>query len=166
MTKDLFKSEIKQVGGYLKEVVTFFDSSGKPISHVVNPLMVELRPRDITQIFVGALLVSSPLCFTEEVWTLSISLKNQNVMYLAISSIVTVLLFVYYNFYRDKLRGNFIEFVKRIIAIYTISILSVILVLFLIDKFPIMTTPYIAIKRVIIIGFPSIFGAVITDSLK
>ncbi len=166
MTKDLFKSEIKQVGGYLKEVVTFFDSSGKPISHIVNPLMVELRPRDITQIFVGALLVSSPLCFTEEVWTLSISLKNENVVYLAISSIVAVLLFVYYNFYRDKLRGNVIEFVKRIIAIYTISILSVILVLFLIDKFPIMTTPYIAIKRVIIIGFPSIFGAVITDSLK
>lgn len=166
MTKDLFKSEIKQVGGYLKEVVTFFDSSGKPISHVINPLMVELRPRDITQIFVGALLVSSPLCFTEEVWTLSVNLKNENVIYLAISSIVAVLLFVYYNFYRDKLRGNVIEFVKRIIAIYIITILSVILVLFLIDKFPIMTTPYIAIKRVIIIGFPSIFGAVITDSLK
>lgn len=166
MTNERTKFEIKQVGGYLKEVVTFFDSSGKPISHVVNPLMVELRPRDITQIFVGALLVASPLCFTEEVWNLSVNLKNQNVMYLAGSSIITVLLFVYYNFYRDKLRGNVIEFIKRIIAIYTISILSVVLVLFLIDKFPIITTPYVAIKRVIIIGFPAIFGAVITDSLK
>ncbi|ATH07183.1 hypothetical protein BIY24_04285 [Halobacteriovorax marinus] len=166
MTKDRFKSEIKQVGGYLKEVVTFFDSSGKPISHVVNPLMVELRPRDITQIFVGALLVSSPLCFTEEVWVLSMNLRNENVIYLGICSIVVVLLFVYFNFYRDKLRGNVIEFIKRIIAIYVISILSIVLVLFLIDKFPIMTTPYIALKRVIIIGFPSIFGAVITDSLK
>ncbi|CBW25801.1 putative membrane protein [Halobacteriovorax marinus SJ] len=166
MTKDRFKSEIKQVGGYLKEVVTFFDSSGKPISHVVNPLMVELRPRDITQIFVGALLVSSPLCFTEEVWVLSMNLRNENVIYLGICSIVVVLLFVYFNFYRDKLRGNVIEFIKRIIAIYAISILSIVLVLFLIDKFPIMTTPYIALKRVIIIGFPSIFGAVITDSLK
>jgi uncharacterized membrane protein len=76
------QTEVKRVNGYLKEVVTFFDSTGKPISHVMNPLMVELRPRDITQIFIGSLLVSTPLCFTEEVWNLSISLKLINIYYL------------------------------------------------------------------------------------
>ena len=55
---------------------------------------------------------------------------------------------------------------KRIVAIYFISTLSVVLVLFLIDKFPIETTPDIALKRIILIGFPAIFGATIADYLK
>ncbi|MCO4794944.1 MAG: DUF2391 family protein [Bacteriovoracaceae bacterium] len=160
------KTEIKRVDGYLKEVVTFFDDSGKPISHIINPLMVELRPRDIAQLFVGALLVASPLCFTEEVWQLSESLPKTNIYYLMLCSFVAVTMFVYFNFYRFKLKGHVIEFTKRIVAIYLITTLSVILVLFLINKFPVMTQPYIAMKRVILIGFPAIFGATITDYLK
>lgn len=159
------KSEIKRVNGYLKEVVTFFDDSGQPISHVINPLMVELRPRDMLQIFIGAFLIASPLCFTEEIWQLSISLKLQNIIYLMICSMVTVTSFVYFNFYRFKLIGHVAEFVKRIFAIYFITTFSVVLILFLIDKLP-FEEPMIAFKRVIIIAFPSIFGAAFTDYLK
>ena len=36
-----YKAELKRINGYLKEVVTFFDDTGKPIGHVMNPLMVE-----------------------------------------------------------------------------------------------------------------------------
>lgn len=166
MNGSKLKTEVKRVDGYLKEVITFFDDSGKPISHIVNPLMVELKPRDIAQLFVGSLLVASPLCFTEEVWNLSETLPRMNVYLLMICSFIAVTMFVYFNFYRFKLRGHVVEFIKRIIAIYIISIFSVILVLFLIDKFPIMTQPYISMKRVILIGFPAIFGATITDYLK
>lgn len=59
------KTEIRRINGYLREFITFFDSSGNPISQVMNPLMVELKPRDILQLFAGAFLISSPLCFTE-----------------------------------------------------------------------------------------------------
>jgi hypothetical protein len=68
-----------------------------------------------------------------------------------------VIAFVYFNFYRFKLRGHIIEFIKRIVAIYFISTLSVILVLFLIDKLPVFKEPVIAFKRVVIIAFPAIF---------
>lgn len=161
-----FKTEIKRVNGYLKEVVTFFDASGKPISHVMNPLMVELKPRDVSQLFIGALLVASPLCFTEEIWTLSKELPSINIIYLMICSMITVTSFVYFNFYRYKLSGHFVEFIKRIFAIYFITTLSVVLILFLIDKFPVFKEPYVAMRRVVIIAFPSIFGAAITDYLK
>lgn len=160
------KSEIQRINGYLKEVITFFDSSGKPISHVINPLMVELKPRDISQIFVGAFLVASPLCFTEEIWTLSENLKDRNIYYLILFSFVSVTMFVYFNFYRFKLKGNVIEFLKRIIAIYAVTISSVVLILFLIDKFPIATQFEVAVRRVIIIAFPAIFGATVTDYIK
>ena len=114
MEYDEQKAEIKRINGYLKEVITFFDESGKPISHVINPLMVELRPRDIVQIFVGSLLVAAPLCFTEEVWILSETLKNTNIYYLVICSFVSVTLFVYFNFYRFKLKGHVAEFIVSI----------------------------------------------------
>ena len=164
--KSQFKVELKKIGGYFKEVITYFDDSGRPVSHVINPLMIELRFRDISQIFIGALLVSTPLCFTEEVWNLSQQLKLANIYYLIICSFITVSFFVYFNFYKVKLKGHIIEFVKRIIAIYFITALSVMLVLFLIDKLPISLEPMVAFKRVVIIGFPAIFGATITDSLK
>ena len=161
-----FKTDIRRINGYLKEVTTFFDSSGKPISHIMNPLMVELKPRDIAQIFVGSLLVATPLSLTEEVWNLSQSLPKLNVILLLLCSLSAVILFVYFNFYRFKLIGNILNFVKRIVAIYFISLLSVILILFLINKLPIVESPIIAFKRVILIGFPAIFGATITDYLK
>lgn len=169
---DVFKglknthTEIQRINGYLKEVVTFLDDSGKPMGHVINPLMVELKPRDISQIFVGAFLVASPLCFTEEVWNLSETLKFTNIYYLITASIITVTCFVYFNFYRFKLKGNVVEFIKRIFAIYFVTTLSVVLVLFLIDKFPVQTNPILAFKRTVIIAFPSIFGAAVTDYLK
>lgn len=161
-----FETEVKRINGYLKEVVTFFDSSGKPISQVINPLMVELRPRDILQIFVGSFLVAAPLSFTEEVWQLSISLKKMNVFFLGIISLVTSALFIYFNFYRFKMKGNVAQYIKRVLATYVISISSIVLILLLIDKLPIMDSPYVAIKRVTIIGFPTIFAAVISDYLK
>ena len=164
--KDNHKVELKRIGGYLKEVVTFFDNSGKPIGQVINPLMIEFRPRDIAQIFIGALLVASPLCFTEEVWKLSVELPNQNIYYLALCSFVVVTTFVYFNFYRFKLRGHLVDFFKRIVAIYLITAMSVMLMLFLIDKFPVITERAVALKRLVIIAFPSLFGATISDSLK
>jgi uncharacterized membrane protein len=159
-------TEIKRINGYLKEVTTFFNASGTPISQLINPLMVELKPRDVLQIFVGAFLIASPLCFTEEVWQLSLTLKNSNIYLLSLVSLITVTLFIYFNFYRFKLNGNVLNFFKRILTTYLITLSSVVLILFLINKFPIMEMPYVALKRVIIIGFPSLFGAILSDCLK
>lgn len=160
------KTEIKRINGYLKEVVTFLDDSGQPISHTINPLMIELKPRDIAQIFVGSLLVATPLCLTEEVWNISETLPMANMYYILGCSVFAVMLFVYFNFYRFKLKGNILNYVKRIMAIYIISLSSVVLVLFLVGKFPIETSTIVAIKRVVLIGFPAIIGATITDYLK
>lgn len=164
--KTKFTTETRRINGYLKEVVTFFDSSGKPISHLINPLMVELKPRDILQLFVGSFIISTPLCFTEEVWKISENLKEINIFLFAFLSIFTVSLYIYFNFYRFTLKGNIIHFFKRIIATYLVSISSVVLILSLIDMFPLMSNPSLAINRVVIIGFPSIFGAVLSDSMK
>ncbi len=163
---DSFRSEIKRVNGYLREVVTFLDDTGKPLSQVMNPIMVELKPRDILQLFVGSFLIAAPLSFTEEIWNLSKDLPNRNALALISISLITVILFIFFNFYRHRLKGNVIEFVKRVLATYVIAISSIVLILTLIDKFPIFDTPYVALKRIVIIGFPTTFGAIISDYLK
>jgi len=163
---DRIKTETQRINGYLKEVVTMFDSSGKPISQIINPLMVELKPRDVLQLFVGAFLVAAPLSFTEEVWTLSEELKPFNITALTLVSLSVATLFIYFNFYRFRLRGNILNFSKRVIATYAITISSIVTILFLIDKFPFSTTPDVAVNRVIIIGFPALFGAMVSDYIK
>ncbi len=160
------KTEIKRVNGYLKEIVTYFDSSGKTLHQTVNPLMVELKPRDVTQIFVGSFLVSAPLCMTEEVWTLSETLPDLNAFALFFVSLLTATLYIYFNFYRYKLKGHTFEFIKRTLATYIITISSIVLILFLINKLPLFTDFKTVFHRVSIIGFPAIFGAVISDNLK
>lgn len=159
-----YTSEIKRINGYLKEIITFLDDSGNPIGHSINPLMVELKPRDITQLFIGSLLVSTPLCFTEEVWKISESLSDRNIGGFFLLSILAVTSFIYFNFYRYRLNGHFIEFLKRIFFTYLITLLSTILVLSLINKFTF--GDHTSMARVIIIGFPSIFGAMVTDYIK
>lgn len=158
--------EVKRINGYLKEVVTFLDSSGKPISHVVNPIMTELRPRDILQIFVGVMIFGAPLCYTEEIWNLSneISLLNLNVI--NIVAFILLSSFVYMNFYRFKIKGNVINFFKRSFAIYFITFLTIGMFLFLIGKLPLSEDLIIGYKRISLIAFPSLFSAAISDLLK
>lgn len=164
--KNPFKSEIKRINGYLKEVVTFFDDSGKPIHHTINPLMVELNPRDVMQLFIGSLIIAAPLSFTEEIWKLSETLKTANILALCGLSLVSINLFIYFNFYRHRLAGNVVEFVKRVVATYFITLSSAALILLLIDKLPIEEHPIIAFKRVAIIAFPAVFGATLSDMFK
>ncbi len=160
------RTEIQRINGYLREVVTFLDESGKPLTQLINPIMVELKPRDILQLFVGSFLIASPLCFTEEVWNLSVELPDRNAYALILLSFITVTAFIFFNFYRFQLRGHIVEFVKRVLATYLIAISSIVLILSLIDKFPIFDNPIMTIKRVIIIGFPTVFGAIISDYIK
>ncbi len=163
---DNFKTEIQRINGYLKEVVTFLDATGKPIHQVMNPIMVELKPRDVLQLFVGSFLIAAPLSFTEEIWTLSNELPDRNALALVSISLVVVISFIFFNFYRYRMKGHVIEFIKRVVATYLIATSSIILILALINKFPIVEEPFVALKRIVIIGFPTVFGAIISDYLK
>ncbi len=160
------KTEIKRVNGYLKEVTTFLDSSGKPIYHIVNPVMTELRPRDILQIFIGAMIFGAPLCYTEEIWTLSTEISRHKITILNLVGFILLSSFVYFNFYRFKLKGNVINFLKRSLGIFAITFLTIGMFLYLIDKLPLNESYHLAYKRISLIAFPSLFSAAISDMLK
>tara|TARA_B100000745_G_scaffold256669_1_gene179478 strand:- start:171 stop:677 length:507 start_codon:yes stop_codon:yes gene_type:complete len=160
------KTIVKRIGGYLHRVTPIVDSTGKVIHSIVTPFQVELKPRDIFQMIVGAYLLCVPVAFTEEVWVLSEQLPMKNIVYVAIMSIFFMSCFIYFNFYRFNIQGQVFNFLKRVVATYGVSLLAVGLFLTMIEKCPWQTDYILAIKRIILVSFPSSMAATISDTIK
>jgi len=161
------KNEVKtkRVDGYLHRVVSMATEDGKT-QYSLQPLSWEFKPRDFFQILIGAAIIGTPLAFTEEVWTLGQELPMQNALFIAVTTLVVLGLYVYFNFYRYHLRGYLMHYFLRVFLIYFGSIGVVTSILLLVGKAPFFTDPGTAIKRIIIIGLASSMSATVSDSLK
>jgi len=157
---------IKRIGGYLHKVIPIVDSTGKVVQTVIAPFMVELKPRDIMQIIVGATILAIPVGLTEETWQLAEQLNVNNVLLLGGISIFFISLFVYFNFYRFHLKENAAKYIKRVLATYGLSLLVVGVLLTIIEKCPWGVDNLLAIKRIVITAFPASMAATISDTMK
>ena len=160
------KYTIKRIGGHLHKIIPVMDSTGKVIHTAISPFMVELKPKDILQIIVGATILAIPVGLTEETWLLAEQLKMRNVLWLGFISLFFISLFVYFNFYRYNLKGYVAQYIKRVIAIYGLSLLTVGLLLTIIEKCPWGVNNLLAIKRIIITALPASMAAAISDTIK
>ncbi len=159
-------ASIKRIGGYLHKVIPILDEAGGIINYMISPLMVELHPRDVMQILVGASILSIPVAFTQEVWDLGVSLPWGNVLALGGVSLLFISLYVYLNFFRNVLRGRILSYIRRVAAIYLLSLVVVGLLLTIIQRAPWQTDFPLALKRLIIVSFPASMSAAVTDSLR
>ncbi len=158
---------VRRINGYLHWVHQVKDSKGKIFDFIIRPLMVELHPRDIMQIIVGAALFAIPLSFSEEVWNLGEILPLINIIILALISFFFVAAFVYFNFYRfNDFKNHIFNYIKRVVATYGLSLLVVAGILTLIGKCPWGVDNLLAIKRIVIVAFPSTMAATLSDTLK
>jgi uncharacterized membrane protein len=158
--------EIIRIAGKLRELVTVKDESGNILHKVMSPLMLEFKIKDMLQVMVGASILAIPVGFTEETWSLAASLPLLNVLGFLALSLLFISSFVYYNYYRDNLKGQFDEFVKRVASTYFISFIIVALILTLIQRTPWTTDIILALKRVIIVAFPASMSAAVADMIK
>lgn len=164
--KNKLDATVQRIGGYLHYVVPIVDTAGKVVGHVTRPFMVEVRPRDVMQMVIGASILAIPVGFTEEVWDLGRNLPNANVVVLSGISLLFIATFVYFNFYRFHLKGYEIQFFKRTLSIYFVSLLVVGCLLTVIQKCPWGVDNLLAIKRIIIVAFPASMSAAVSDMLK
>jgi uncharacterized membrane protein len=160
------QSTIKRIGGYLHRVVPIADKSGKILSYALKPFMVEFKPRDAFQVIVGASILAIPVAVTEEAWLLGEALPLKNVVTLAFLSVLFISTFVYFNFYRYHFSTHILDYVKRVVSTYILSLLVVALLLTLIQKCPWGEDNIVAIKRIIIVAFPASMSATVSDTLK
>ncbi|WP_028974258.1 DUF2391 family protein [Spirochaeta cellobiosiphila] len=155
----------KRIDGYLHRIIQIEGDQNK-INYTLQPIGWEFKPRDFFQILMGAAILAIPLAFTGEVWDLGKDLSMTRVVWIGITTITILGLYVYFNMYRFHLRNYIPHFLIRICLIYLGSLTVVTIILLLIDKAPFLTAPQIAIKRIVIIGFASSMSATVTDSLK
>lgn len=160
------KITIKRIGGYLHKVIQIADGTGKIVQTVVSPFMVELKPRDILQIIVGASVLAIPVGLTEETWILGRELPLKNVILLGVISVIFISCFVYFNSYRFHLKSHVAEYIKRVAATYVLSLAVVGTLLTVIGKCPWGADNILAIKRIIITAFPASMAATISDNAK
>lgn len=153
-TSNLKEGQIRRVSGRLHRVQPILDAAGKVIHYAVSPFRVELRYRDIMQIIVGSSILAVPVAFTEETWNLGNTLPLLYVLILCVTSIVFISTYVYFNFYRDLFLKYIVQFIKRVFAIYFISLLLVSVLLTIIQVAPWTTDFMLALKRTIIVSFP------------
>ena len=157
---------ISRIGSILHKVYPITDSAGKVIQYVAKPLKVELRRRDLAQILVGASILAIPVGFTEEVWRLGADLPIWNTAGLALISIVFIALYVYFTFYRDLFQQYQFEYVKRVLAIYLLTLAVVATLLTIIRVAPWSTEPLVALKRAVIVALPASMSAALSDSIS
>lgn len=160
------KREYIRVGKHLNELITITDATGALIHKAIKPVMLEVYPRDIMQMIVGATLLSIPVAFTEEVWKLGETLPVRNIVLLGILSCTFIGLFSFYNSYRNRFKKHALEFTKRVLFTYIIALLVSWLILFVIDKAPGGDQWIFTLKRMIILSFPASMSAAVTDMIK
>jgi len=157
--------QVQRLSGKLHRVLPILDAAGKVVQYAITPLRVELKRRDIMQIIVGSSVLAVPIGFTQETWDLGRNLPLVNIIALAFLSIIFISAYVYFNFYRDLLGQYFFNFVMRVIAIYLLSLIVVGLLLTIIQVAPWTDDFLLALKRTIIVGFPSSMSAVVSDAI-
>ncbi len=118
---------------------------------------------DAGQIFVGAFALAVPISFSEEAWQLGESLPTANLALLFLLSCLFLSIYAFESVYQRNINGRVTEFISRIVIAYILTIMVVALVLLCIDKLPLLDSPLVALKRVIVIAMPASMGAIIVD---
>ena len=160
------KRQIIKVAGKLRELVTITDARGKILQRFMNPIMVKFYARDVMQIVVGASILAIPVAFTEETWRLGETLPMNNVISLMLISLLFIGSFVYYNYYRGRMKEHKIEYIKRVTMTYLVSFLVVALLLTIIQRAPWDSNFTIAFSRTVIVAFPASMSGAVADILK
>lgn len=125
---------------------------------------ISFNSEDASQVAIGAFTLAVPISFSEEAWKLGETLPLTNLLLIFVLSIVFLSFYTYQSVFQANIKYRIPVFLIRIIIAYFIAALVVSLVLIALNKFPLLTEPVIALKRLIIITMPASMGAIIVDS--
>jgi uncharacterized membrane protein len=108
--------------------------------------------------------LSVPIAFSQEAWDLAASLPMGNLLLVVGLSLGFIALYAYQSVFQARIRSRILVFLLRIILAYTLTLVVVSIVLLALDKWPLLTEPYLALKRTLLIAMPASMGAIIVDS--
>ena len=127
-------------------------------------MLHKLDFEDLSQLIIGASVLSVPIAFTEEAWDMSRTLPPINLIVVVVLSLAFIGLYAFKGIYEGKVKNRVPTYLLRVFIDYAVTLCVVIIVLFALNKLPVFSDTYIAVKRVIIISFPASMGAIVVDS--
>lgn len=119
---------------------------------------------DASQIITGAFALAVPISFTEEAWKLGESLPALNLMLVFLLSVSFLSFYAYESVFQANIKFRVSVLVIRVLIAYLLTGIVVSLVLISLNKFPLLSEPLIALRRLIIITMPASMGAIVVDS--
>ncbi len=119
---------------------------------------------DASQIAIGAFAMAMPIAFTQEAWQMAETLPLINLVLLALLSLFFLTHYTYFSLFQSDIKYRVFSYVVRIFLAYFITLIVVGLILLALNKFPIQSEPWLALKRLVIIAMPASLGAIIVDS--
>lgn len=164
------KESVIKTDDTLGLMLSFVTKSGDVMARTVTPFMFTFERKDIAQVFIGSLLLSTPFMMTEEVWQLGTEISYMSAAALVSISLMSLIVLNYYTRYRlsrtpeGKIPGA--EFVKRIFGTYAITLLIVATLMTILGKAPWSTDLAVALKRTILVSLPACLGGSAADMVK
>lgn len=131
---------------------------------LASKMKLSFNSEDASQVAIGAFALAVPVSFSEEAWKLGETLPLANLLLLFILSMVFLGFFAYESVFQGDSKYRYSVFLLRIAIAYTITAIIVALILFSLNKFPLLTDTLVAFKRLIVITMPASMGAIIVDS--
>ncbi len=127
-------------------------------------MIKKLDLEDLSQLIIGSSVLSVPIAFTEEAWDMSRTLPAFNLIVIIILSLSFISIYAFRGIYQGRVKDRMRTYILRVLFDYFVTFCVVIIVLFALNKFPVFSDMYIALKRAIIISFPASMGAIVVDS--
>ena len=90
-------------------------------------------------------------------------MKIFNLIFIVLLSLLFINIYSFQGIFQGQIKNRLSHFILRTIIDYGITLIVVFIILFALNRMPIVEEPLIAIKRIIILSFPASMGGVIVD---
>ncbi|MEM8782868.1 MAG: DUF2391 family protein [Planctomycetota bacterium] len=157
---------LKQLNGYLHSMTPVFDETGELLSWAMQPVMVEFKARDIAQVVVGSTILAVPMILSDETIRAAEEMTRLRIGVVAFVSVGFIAAFAYFNFYRKMIRGHVLDFTKRVVLTYGISLAVVLGLMETLGQTHWSTEYEQTLRHMILVGLPASMFATVADAVK
>ena len=165
-TVDDIKEDVDDIKEDVDELIKKHDSLLKKFKFKLKPDKFAFD--DIAQQIVGAIIISSPLAVTAEVWMLADQLDLARVILIFGITLFFDILLIYFTKYQSVEKENIFKFIPlRLISLLIVSYLAAGLILFLFGVIGGQVNSFVwAAKLILFVGLFANIGAGAADMLK
>ena len=167
------KKEILDTGKDVDKIKKDIEEMNKRQKNILKKISVQFLPsefnfNDVAQQIVGAIILSSPLAVTEEVWNLAKELDPARIMVIIGITLLFDILLIYYTAYRKEKENKIIKVIPvRLFSMMLISYLTATTILYVFGVIGLhITNLDWAIRLIVFVGLFANIGAGTADLIK